>query len=88
MNALNDAIYSERQDKNCNLLEGFTAAYHIGAAYFKKIEKYGNNGWEKVWCNHIKGVLFEYLRGTPDATALLTQLKNVYDLKNADGSSK
>ena len=88
MNALNNAVYSEKQDKNCNLLEGFTAAYHIGAAYFKKIEKYGNNGWEKVWRNHIKGVLFEYLRGTPDATALLAQLKNVYDLKKADGNSE
>ncbi len=88
MDALNDAIYSEKQDKNCNLLEGFTAAYHIGAAYFKKIEKYGNNGWEKLWENHIKGVLFEYLRGIPNATTLLTQLKNVYDLKNADGTSK
>lgn len=88
MDALNDAIYSEKQDKNCNLLEGFTAAYHIGAAYFKKIERYGNNGWDKLWENHIKGVLFEYLRGIPDATTLLTKLKNIYDLKNADGTNK
>ena len=88
MDALNDAVYSEKQDKNSNLLEGFSAAYHIGAAYFKKIEMYGNNGWEELWNNHINGVLFEYLRGTTDATTLLIQLKNIYDLKNADGTNK
>ena len=87
MDALNDAIYSEKNDKDHNLLEGFTSAYHIGAAYFKKIEKYSND-WDKLWENHIKGVLFEYLRGIPNATALLAQLKNVYDLKDADGNSK
>lgn len=88
MDALNNAIYSEEQKENYNLLEGFTSAYHIGAAYFKKIEKYGKDEWDKLWENHIKGVLFEYLRGIPNATTLLTQLKNVYDLKNADGTSK
>ena len=77
MKAINDAIYSQEDGVNCNVLDGFTAAYHIGAAYFKKIEQY-NGDWDKLWNYHIKGVLFEYLRGTPNASILLTQLENIF----------
>lgn len=78
MDAINNAIYSKGKGDKCNLLEGFTAAYHIGAAYFKKIEKY-NGDWKQLWENHIKGVLYEYLRGTPDAPALLDKLEIIYN---------
>lgn len=78
MNAINNAICSKETGEKCNLLEGFTAAYHIGAAYFKKIEKY-NGDWNQLWENHIKGVLYEYLRGIPDAPALLDKLEKIYN---------
>ena len=69
MDALNDAI--EKQD-------GFSSAYHIGAAYFKKIDKYSGN-FGQLWDNHIEGVLFEYLRGLPNATEILKTWKAEFD---------
>ena len=69
MAALNNAI--EKQD-------GFSSAYHIGAAYFKKIDKYSGD-FGKLWDNHIKGVLFEYLRGLPNATEILKTWKAEFD---------
>jgi len=69
MDALNNAI--EKQ-------EGFGSAYNIGAAYFKKIDKYSGH-FEQLWDNHIKGVLFEYLRGLPNATEILETWKNEFD---------
>ena len=69
MDALNDAI--EKQD-------GFSSAYHIGAAYFKKIDKYSGD-FGLLWDNHIKGVLFEYLRGLPNATEILKKWKEEFD---------
>lgn len=69
MDALNDAI--EKQ-------EGFSSAYHIGAAYFKKIDKCSGN-FGQLWDNHIKGVLFEYLRGLPNATEILETWKKEFD---------
>ena len=84
MNALNKAIVEQ----------GLTEAYQIGGAYFKKIEKlYVKDGntitnynktlftqaLEKLWNYHIKGTLYEYFRGEPDADKKMEELKNAYD---------
>ena len=71
MQHLNNAILKVR---------GLGEAYQIGAAYFKKIEKY-NGDFQKLWDFHLKGLLFEYLRGNMNAEEQLKELKDAYDNK-------
>lgn len=69
-------------------IPGLNSAYHIGPAYFKKIENYKylkaqKQKFEALWNNHIKGVVYEYLRGNPDAEKYLEAIKKAYD-KNVE----
>ena len=73
MNNLNKVI----RNKETNLSE----AYCIGAAYFKKIKDYEGDS-NKLWENHLKGLLFEYTRGMQNQETILKELKNAYDLKD------
>lgn len=73
MNNLNKVI----RNKETNLSE----AYCIGAAYFKKIKDYEVD-FNKLWENHLKGLLFEYTRGMQNQETILKELKNAYDLKD------
>lgn len=60
---------------------GFNDNYHIGGAYFKKIKDYYTNRtkmWDNLWEYHLKGTLYEYFRGEPDADKKLNQLKEEY----------
>ncbi len=82
MNRLNLAIWDE--DTNTGI-EGLNAAYHIGGSYFSKLQLYLNEeqtnkdeAYKHLWENHLKGVLFEYLRGTPDAMENLKMLEQIY----------
>ena len=80
MNRLNNAIWNEETNEG---IEGLSAAYHIGGAYFKKLELYDykNNlseAYRQLWENHLWGVLFEYLRGSFDAADNLKMLEEVY----------
>lgn len=61
-------------------IRGLGEAYQIGAAYFKKIEKYDGD-FQKLWDFHLKGLLFEYLRGNMNAEEQLNELKEAYDNK-------
>ena len=72
MNNLNKAIEE---------IESLSKAYHIGPAYFLKLKKYlkDNNelkddSWEMLWENHLEGLLYEYLRGLPNAKEDLDKL--------------
>lgn len=77
--------------KNLNLciltIQGFSSAYQIGAAYFLKLANYLENGelsdksWEDLWNNHLQGLLFEYLRGLPNADKELIKLYRAYSLE-------
>lgn len=69
MRNLNNAIVKVR---------GLGKAYQIGAAYFKKIEKYDGD-FEQLWHYHLEGLLYEYLRGNNDAGKQLKELKQAYD---------
>ncbi|WIH86991.1 McrB family protein [Brachyspira pilosicoli] len=74
MDKLNDTIEK---------IEGFNSSYHIGASYFLKLKNYynGNNkedAFKSLWENHLKGLLFEYLRGMPDINDKLKRLENAY----------
>ncbi|MEI0593326.1 AAA family ATPase [Brachyspira pilosicoli] len=77
MDNLNDAIEK---------IDGFNSSYHIGASYFLKLKNYYKSSsddketaFKSLWENHLNGLLFEYLRGMPDASAKLEDLEDVYD---------
>ena len=87
MQMLNGTPYEEEaKERMRNLnkaimkVRGLGEAYQIGAAYFKKIEKY-NGDFQKLWVFHLKGLLFEYLRGNMNAEEQLKELKEAYDNK-------
>ena len=69
MQNLNNAIIKVR---------GLGEAYQIGAAYFKKIKDYGGD-FQKLWDFHLKGLLFEYLRGNLNAEEQLEELFEAYN---------
>ena len=61
--------------------EGLGGAYQIGPAYFKKLEKNGDD-FDKLWTMNIEPLLKEYLRGFRDAEKLLNNFKEAYYGKN------
>lgn len=71
--ALNDKIES---------IQGLGSAFHIGPAYFLKLRNYDED-FGQLWENHLKGVLFEYLRGLPDSEQQLIELENIFNLKTS-----
>lgn len=73
MKALNNCIIKKEI--------GLSNAYQIGAAYFLKFALYQTDEkpFEKLWDNHLGGLLYEYLRGTGDEENKLHVLKNAYD---------
>lgn len=79
---------AEKRMRNLNeaieQIHGLNAAYHIGPAYFLKLEMYQNENdpFAFLWENHIKGVIFEYLRGLPNSLELLEKLKLAYNKKD------
>lgn len=82
MSALNRAIWDEEQNTG---IEGLSPAYHIGGAYFRKLSLYlnadGSNleeALQDLWNYHLRGLLFEYLRGIPDARSLLEGLYSAF----------
>lgn len=65
--------------------EGLNSSYHIGGAYFCKLAQYLNEeqdniqeAYKQLWETHLKGVLFEYLRGMANAEENLERLRTVY----------
>ena len=73
---LNNAIYDEEEKTG---IEGLSSSYHIGPAYFLKLNFYEEQPFQKLWDNHIQILLAEYLRGFPDAEDKIEYLKNEYD---------
>lgn len=83
--------FIEERMKNLNLciltIQGFSSAYQIGAAYFLKLANYliedklTDISWESLWNNHLQGLLFEYLRGIPNADDDLRKLYRAYWLE-------
>jgi 5-methylcytosine-specific restriction protein B len=81
----------EERMKNLNLciltIQGFSSAYQIGAAYFLKLTNYleedklTEKAWENLWSNHLQGLLFEYLRGLPNADEELQILYRAFLLE-------
>lgn len=87
MNRLNAAIWDEESNTG---IEGLNAAYHIGGSYFSKLNLYLNENYTNkdsaykcLWDNHLKGVLFEYLRGSVNAEKNLKTLEQIYFNNNS-----
>ena len=82
----------EERMKNLNLailtIQNLSTAYQIGAAYFLKLKNYLNAGdidddsWNKLWDNHLTGLLSEYLRGLPNEKEDLNTLHRAYNLED------
>lgn len=88
MKRLNAAIWNDESNTG---IEGLNAAYHIGGSYFSKLQLYLNeehtnkkSAYRHLWENHLKGVLFEYLRGTANAMENLKMLESVYYNENGN----
>lgn len=62
-------------------IEGLSSAYHIGASYFLKLKNY-NGDFSQLWDCHLKGLLFEYLRGTQSVDENMQKLEKAYNLTN------
>lgn len=60
---------------------GLTDQYQIGGAYFLKLQKLGFD-FEKLWRVNLRGVLYEYFRGQPNAIEIINKLKDAFDLKD------
>ena len=59
---------------------GLPDCYHIGASYFAKIKNYKGRGkWNDLWNYHLRGVIFEYFRGEPDADKNMKALEDAYN---------
>lgn len=79
-----DKLEKKMTALNKEILEpkyGLSSAYQIGASYFLKYKNYKDerNPLDSLWVYHLEGLLFEYLRGKPNAAELLKGLKDVYD---------
>ncbi|GHT56054.1 hypothetical protein FACS1894109_03950 [Spirochaetia bacterium] len=75
MTSLNDAI---------SKIPELSASYHIGGAYFLKLEKYDGDAYEKLWQYHLEPLIREYLRGIDGAEEHIKTLKKAYDLSEAN----
>ena len=76
MIALNEALVSPEKG-------GLTYSYQIGGSYFLKLRPQEGEdefiSFEELWDYHLKGTLYEYFRGEPDADKKLAELKKAYD---------
>ena len=58
--------------------EGLSSAYHIGGAYFLKLNTLDGD-FEKLWKYHLAPLIKEYLRGTEDESEIFNKIKQAYD---------
>lgn len=58
-------------------ISGLSSAYHIGPAYFKRLNDYDADFF-KLWDNHLYGVIFEYLRGKRDPETTINDIQDEY----------
>ena len=73
MDALNNAIVNPKVGK-------LSTAYQIGGSYFVNINRFNDsdNKWEDLWNYYLKGLIYEYYRGLPDADDVVDKLKKEY----------
>lgn len=80
--------------------------YQIGASYFLNLDKYINNdeenqddsiknAYQKLWDNHLKGLIYEYVRGKKSDNDIFNKIQNKYyeligiiDIENNEDSAE
>lgn len=72
------SLCMERLNEAIDKVPGLGSAYHIGPSYFLKLKDCSK---EELWEYYLKGLVFEYLRGMPDADKYLKDIKDAYDDK-------
>lgn len=79
MNNLNSAIIDQYGDEELSNKDkvGLSKAYQIGASYFLKYSLYNN--FDDLWANHLKGLLYEYLRGKTNVDEKIKRLYQAYN---------
>jgi len=79
MDNLNAAIIDQYGDETFSSKDkiGLSKAYQIGASYFLKYNLYNN--FDDLWTNHIKGLLYEYLRGKTNIDEKIARLYQAYN---------
>lgn len=75
MKSLNNTIWNEKKNTG---IEGLSSSYHIGGAYFLKLNDLGGD-FTKLWQNHLEPLLKEYLRGMENSGKILKELEEAYD---------
>ena len=76
---LNDLLARmNRLNKAIGDIPGLGSAYQIGPSYFLKLNECT---YEELWDYYLKGLVFEYLRGMPDADKNIQKIKEAYDGK-------
>ncbi|MGE6342649.1 MULTISPECIES: McrB family protein [unclassified Psychrobacter] len=67
-------------NKAIESVQGLNSAYHVGPSYFLKLANYDGD-FDKLWTYHLESLLFEYLRGYPNAEQQIQGLKDAYNLQ-------
>lgn len=71
MDAINDVISSE---------EELGSSYHIGGAYFKKVDlcrdSVGQIDWKMFWDRYLSRLVYEYLRGLQNKPELFDKMRD------------
>ena len=79
MKAVNTVISSEEELGN---------SYHIGGAYFKKVDLCRDDDnkidWKLFWDRYLKRLVYEYIRGFQNRQSLLAKLKDAIVLGKID----
>ena len=85
MNNLNKAIW----DPENKGIEGLSSAYHIGAAYFLKLNNFKDEDdkFQKLWDYNLKPLLKEYLRGQDPDDEKFKKLEEAYDPNGTKGET-
>lgn len=86
MSSINDAIRGGKVTVDTRELSlGLGPEYELGGAIFANAAKYGGSADipRKLWNNHIKVILSEYLRGNREAMAILKVLEGIYNKEMA-----
>lgn len=86
---LNECISGKDENGKVIDKDALGEMYQIGASYFLRLDKYFNkenenknesikNAYQKLWDNHLKGLIYEYVRGKKSGNDIFNNIQNKY----------
>lgn len=86
---LNECISGKDENGKVIDKDALGEMYQIGASYFLNLDKYINNdeenqddsiknAYQKLWDNHLKGLIYEYVRGKKSGNDIFNNIQNKY----------